>query len=111
MRRRQAGNLARSVTVAPSPVGLPGTRQASAPAPGVRLELGPLGRCPRPFPRAPTLEDGTILRPIVAFWGRARFSASDGARMPIHRRGGGTNFSSNHLSRQRAAVSYVGVGA
>jgi hypothetical protein len=24
----------------------PGTRQASAPVPGVRLELGPLSRCP-----------------------------------------------------------------
>ena len=46
-----------------------GTRQASAPAPGVRLELGPLGRCPRPLARAPTLEDGTILGPIMAFWG------------------------------------------
>jgi hypothetical protein len=51
------------------PVGFSGTRQASAPAPGVRLELGPLGRCPRPLPRAPTLEDRTILRLIMAFWG------------------------------------------
>jgi hypothetical protein len=38
------------------PVGFTGIRQASAPAPGVRLELGPLGRCPRPLPRAPTLK-------------------------------------------------------
>jgi hypothetical protein len=47
---------------------LPGTRQASAPAPGVRLELGPLGRCPRPLPRAPTL-DKDILVLMMAFWG------------------------------------------
>jgi hypothetical protein len=51
------------------PVGFSGTRQASAPAPGVRLELGPLGRCLRPLPRAPTLEDRTILGLIMAFWG------------------------------------------
>jgi hypothetical protein len=44
-----------------------GIRQASAPAPGLRLELGPLGRCPRPLPRAPTLADGTILGLIPAF--------------------------------------------
>jgi hypothetical protein len=43
--------------------------QTSAPAPGVRLELGPLGRCPRPLPRAPTLEDWTILAVMMAFWG------------------------------------------
>jgi hypothetical protein len=49
------------------PVGFTGTRQASAPAPGVRLEVEPVGRCPRPFPRAPTLEDSTILGLIMAF--------------------------------------------
>jgi hypothetical protein len=47
----------------------PGTRQASAPVPGVRLELGPLGRCPRPLPRAPTVEDDNILGLMMAFWG------------------------------------------
>jgi hypothetical protein len=35
----------------------------------VSLELGPLGRCPRPLPRAPTLKEGTILGLIMAFWG------------------------------------------
>src|SRR5580700_6637187 len=37
----------------PRPVGFAGTRQASAPAPGVRLELGPLGRCPDLSPEPP----------------------------------------------------------
>jgi hypothetical protein len=61
------------------PVGFTGTRQASAPAPGVPLELGPLGRCPRPFPRAPTLEDGAILGIIMAFWGCEQNFTGDNA--------------------------------
>jgi hypothetical protein len=65
--------LARSVSPA---------RQASAPALGSRLELGPLGRS-RPLPRAPTLEGGTILGANMAFWGRAAMS-QPGAAPQLH---------------------------
>jgi hypothetical protein len=35
------------------PVGFTGTRQASAPAPSLRWELGPLCRCPDRSPESP----------------------------------------------------------
>jgi hypothetical protein len=66
--RRMHGDLARRMHGDIRPVGITGARQASAPALGSRLELGPLGRCPRPFPRAPTLDQDIVVL-MMAFWG------------------------------------------